>query len=227
MIVILLVETALPGKQFSDQGHQQHHRHSRAILGCTVAAVRCAGFAELRSDVGRRLGVDTAVRGSVHVFPGARTGNHHAIVNDLLHLLAHGPRLGLLLVEGIRPGTGWVAAVHEAPAALLLGDDVLREWVIAEGSRRSVRRTPPASQGIGLLKRRSQQECRHEQQNSVLGHGIPGVDVSHQQREAIITQIFKRVSNWNPISFLASHEVLFELVFTFARKQIETKNRST
>lgn len=73
----------------------------------------------------------------------------HSILTDLLHLLADGPRLRLLLVEGIGSRSGGVAAVHETPAALLLGDDVLREWVIAEGSSGSVRRTPPASQGIG------------------------------------------------------------------------------
>lgn len=147
---------ALPGKQFREQGHQKHHHHGGTILGRAIAAIGRAGFAELRSDVGRRLSVDAAVRGSVDVFPGARTGNHHAIVNNLLHLLAHGPRLGLLLVEGIGGSrSGWVAAVDEAPAALLLGDDVLGEWVIAEGRRRSVRGTPPASQGLGLLKCRS------------------------------------------------------------------------
>lgn len=61
------------------------------------------------------------------------------LLTDLLHLLAHGTRLGLLLVERIRSRSGWIAAVDEAPTPLLFGDDVLGEWVIAEGRRRSVR----------------------------------------------------------------------------------------
>lgn len=69
------------------------------------------------------------------------------ILTDLLHLLADGTRLGQLLVERVRAGAGRVAAVHEAPAALLLGDDVLAERIVAEGRRRRVRRASPASQG--------------------------------------------------------------------------------
>lgn len=160
----------LPGQQLGDEGRQEHHQGGRTVLGRTVAAVGRTGLAELGLDVRRRLGVDAAVGLSVDVLPGARAGNHHAVVNDLLHLLADGTRLGQLLVERVRAGAGRVAAVHEAPAALLLGDDVLAERIVAEGRRRRVRRASPASQGTRLLECGGHQKDRNDQQSSVLGH---------------------------------------------------------
>lgn len=91
----------LPGEQLGHQSRQQHQQGSRAILGRSVAAIGRTGLAELGLDVRRCLGVDAAVRRGAHIFPGARTGNHHAVVNRLLHLFAHGARLGQLLVERV------------------------------------------------------------------------------------------------------------------------------
>lgn len=142
----------LPGQQLGDQGRQKHHQDGRTVLGCTVATVGRTGFAELGLDVGRRLGVDAAIGLRVDVLPGARAGNHHAVVDDLLHLFADGTRLGQLLVERVAAGAGRVAAVHETPAPLLLRDDVLAERIVTEGRRRCVRRASPASQGTGLLE---------------------------------------------------------------------------
>lgn len=161
----------LPGQQLGDQGRQEHHQGGRTVLGRTVAAVGRAGLAELGLDVRRRLSVDAAVGLGVDVLPGARAGNHHAVVNDLLHLLADGTRRALL-VERVRAGPGRVAAVHEAPAPLLLRDDVLAERIVAEGRRRRVRRASPASQGTRLLECSGHQEDRHEQQSSELGHSF-------------------------------------------------------
>lgn len=151
----------LPGQQLGDQGRQYHHQGGRTVLGRTVAAVGRTGLTELGLDVGRRLGVDAAVWLSVDVLPGARAGNHHAVVDDLLHLFADGTRLGQLLVERVAAGAGRVAAVHEAPPALLLSNDVLAERIVTEGRRRCVRRASPASQGTRLLECSSHQEDRN------------------------------------------------------------------
>lgn len=176
------VTPALPGQQLRQEDGGEDHQGGRAVLGRTVAAVGETGLAELGPDVGRRLGVSARVRRCVDVLEGAGTRHHDTIVDDLLHLLAHGPgRLVLVLIERIR--LRWMAAVDVAPPSLLLRHDFLRERVVAEGGRRGIGRAPPASEGVGWLEvdhqqQRGEQQRRHkfgghdDEAAKGFGHGL-------------------------------------------------------
>lgn len=142
---------ALPGQQFRQEGGSEDQQRRRSVLRRTVAAVGEAGLAELGFDVGRRLAVRARVRWRIDVLEGAGARHHHTIVDDLLHLLAHGSRLLVLLVEGVR-GLRWMVAFDVAPLSLLVVDDFLRERIVAEGGRRGVGRASPASEGVGWLE---------------------------------------------------------------------------
>lgn len=139
---------ALQRQQFRQEGGSEDQQRRRSVLRRTVAAIGEAGLAELGFDVGRRLGVRARVRWRIDVLEGAGARHHHTIVDDLLHLLAHGSRLLVLLVEGIG-GLRRMVAIDVAPFSLLLVDDVLRERIVAEGGRRGVGRASPASEGVG------------------------------------------------------------------------------
>lgn len=147
----------LPGQQLRQEGGNEDQQRRRPVLRGTVAPVGETSLAELGLDVGRRLGVRARVRWRIDVLEGAGARHHHTIVDDLLHLLAHGSRLLVLLVEGIG-GLRWVVALDVAPLSLLLVDDFLRERIVTEGGRRGVGRAPPASEGVGWL------EVDHQQQ---------------------------------------------------------------